>query len=502
MKTNLFLIHKYWSKHKKQAVMVLSSIVILIASVLCSLLLQVMEQRRELHRIYDSMGHYSMCLAGVDDSIIDSLANNNDIEKIGKITVVGMVGLENLAIGSADSIGIELLHYPLKEGNLPTKKGEIAISELVLPKIAAMKEIGDTVTLDFTDSNGDTLQKSWILVGIIDENTSRDDNEYSKGGLLKNPNTNNKPTPLIIISEEETQGYTPKYQNALILDTPEFIKWEDTASGEEVALWYENIFKSDIYSIGGWENTIIKMIVPDATRTNSVNISETGKTETVKIIELISWLMAAVAFISVFCILNSIYLNRINDFQLLKCVGHSKKSLLKMFILEGLIFLVLGIIIGLLIGVTFYNLIYYVQVKYMELTPYNAISPEWIIREISGNPLYLPIISVCIVMLLAYIFPIIKLFKLTPVETRSTHTKQHGKSKLRLSSMLVKVYENTNVRLVQCAALTIVMCTSMFGYLYYSDSGKNGDNLILSYLSNSAYQTSDYQIGELVPLNT
>ncbi|MDR0918763.1 MAG: FtsX-like permease family protein, partial [Oscillospiraceae bacterium] len=490
MKTSLFLLKKYWFAHKKAAVAVLFSVIVLIASLVCSFLSEIMEQRREINSRYDTYGHYSFVFSDPTADTENELKRlkNEGIINFGEVTVTGKIGdgSDKFAVGYLDKTAEYLLHYPVKNGRLPEKENEIAISELLMPHLGLLSEVGDTIKLPFTDSNGTTTEKEFLLCGIFAADNLHRDTELTSAKTTRNDLK--MPTPLAITGKND---YTPLYKNLLVTDTDIHSKsdWLSFFSGSN------GHYKADARITKGTENFAN---LPFTTFDDTGKRAEKNeKTETVKILELLGILIALVAIISTFSAVFSVISNRINDFQLLKCVGYSKKSLLKMFIIECFIFLIVGIILGLICGCVLYEIVYLVQIKFMNLAPYSGFFPEPIIREITISPYILPIITAAAVMIIAYIYPAIKIYKLSAVETKTSNIRKNKKTSAKINTLFSRIIGGKGVAIIQCSALIIVMCTSIFGYLYYTNNNKKNTDIIMDIISDYAYSASDYKIGEL-----
>ena len=107
MKTNLFLIRKYWQSHKFQFIKIVAAVMFLTALVTTSLLIERTELRRELRGYQLQNGMGSTVYGGIfsndgrfkrnkqlSDEQLDILRSDERVERIGKTAIFGKIGDE------------------------------------------------------------------------------------------------------------------------------------------------------------------------------------------------------------------------------------------------------------------------------------------------------------------------------------------------------------------------------------------------------------------------
>ena len=195
MSDSLYLIFKYWSKHKKSLAALLFSGVLLCAVVCCAFLMIRQEQRRWLENYYDTHGKYTLAVptnTGLDDVV--GLVSTDETVR-GEISVIGMAGIGKYQyhIGTInDPHGLS--HIPLEAGRMPETADEIAIDRGVLKQFGFFGNVGDDISLD---------KGTYKIVGIIDEKYGMN----RPGSLLEEQRF--KENELYAVEEEKSKKYIP-----------------------------------------------------------------------------------------------------------------------------------------------------------------------------------------------------------------------------------------------------------------------------------------------------
>ena len=95
----------------------------------------------------------------------EELKSQGLARQAGAVTLVGT--LRNFPVGCYDDTARILLSRRCLEGRLPLKAGETAMDRQVLERLFRDARIGDTLVLPITDGRGQTRQKEYRLVGIL-----------------------------------------------------------------------------------------------------------------------------------------------------------------------------------------------------------------------------------------------------------------------------------------------------------------------------------------------
>ena len=95
----------------------------------------------------------------------EDLTNAGLAREAGAVTLVGT--LRNFPVGCYDNTARSLLSRRCLEGRLPMEAGEAAMDRKVLERLFRDARIGDTLVLPITDGSGQTRQKEYRLVGVL-----------------------------------------------------------------------------------------------------------------------------------------------------------------------------------------------------------------------------------------------------------------------------------------------------------------------------------------------
>ena len=95
----------------------------------------------------------------------EDLKNKGLAKEAGAITLVGT--LRNFPVGCYDDTARALLSRRCLQGRLPMDAGEAAMDRKVLERLFRNARIGDTLVLPITDGSGQTRQKEYRLVGVL-----------------------------------------------------------------------------------------------------------------------------------------------------------------------------------------------------------------------------------------------------------------------------------------------------------------------------------------------
>ena len=196
MKTNIFLIFKYWRANKIQFAKVTASIVILVVLMMVSVLTERTECRRAFENMMYGKGSTSYTYADLSEEIFSEMQSDELVEDIGRTAVCGKLGNEyqQYTYGAyLDSSAENLEYLKLAAGRFPTAAGEAALYDYILEDLFLATEpasfIGREITLsqfNFGEGNstGDCVGEITLkIVGIIQKDELREQKEYLSGWI-------------------------------------------------------------------------------------------------------------------------------------------------------------------------------------------------------------------------------------------------------------------------------------------------------------------------------
>ena len=459
MKTHVYLTLKYWRKHKKNAAALMFAGVLLTAVVFVTLMSYREKFVRRCHDSFDGGGHYDLMIVNSDDELISEVLNyENGYRKNYNYSFINVYG----KIGTDDNqftYGVlnderNLMHIPLQEGRLPESDTELAATVQALGKFFWVGKCGDTITLE---------GKTYTVVGIIDA-LYDDVREGVDDDLYKwfHGNTNWKYAtpyrlPSIFVGQCDKE---PQYRIDLFSN-----------------FWIDSYEVRGHYGLTSWSVSteyteyLKKVLISEKMRWHDFNSEQNiYKAYYDRSIEdtfflVIAGFGAAIAVLSVYSILKSVFAERRGRIETLKNIGMSKRSVGCMYAVECAAFTLIQTVIGIVLGLGVYGVMFLFKTSVLREKPYSGFTDiRWVFKQTFD-----PFLSACIVsaaiMVLAYIINALtsKVRKKTPKKSAKPRS---------LFRCFGRVFRQTGVSVVQTIALTLICFSVIMGYMYTTDNGK------------------------------
>lgn len=115
-------------------------------------------------------GSYAGILFDVDHDLVSE--NNDGLRSEGAGLVKGSWKInssqEDIWVGSIDENASALIPLSLQSGKMPQKEGEVAIEKSVYDQLGLSQKVGETIVLPIPQEDGTTMEKEYLLTGIID----------------------------------------------------------------------------------------------------------------------------------------------------------------------------------------------------------------------------------------------------------------------------------------------------------------------------------------------
>ena len=110
------------------------------------------------------------CVIYDDPNLTDEqLRQSGLFQKIGREYVLAAVEDSDVYLGYSDEQGAEILCTACAEGRMPEKTGEIAVEQSALERLRLEAGLGDTVTWKLLPVDGTETERSFTIVGILNE---------------------------------------------------------------------------------------------------------------------------------------------------------------------------------------------------------------------------------------------------------------------------------------------------------------------------------------------
>lgn len=379
-------------------------------------------------------GSFHVTFHDVNKKNMEYVTKSAEIEKHAFTKQIGYSKLENsengiLSIKQYDKNAMEGYQISIKEGRLPSKEGEIVLSENVINLMDDKLKIGDEITLkvgDMFDSNKKKIDNMVFHEG--DYIANEKDSTFKLVGIIKKPGFE--------LYDEITTAIT--YFNPMI----------DYKGAMNISVTVKN--PKDVYKIS---KKISKNIYPnkdeesisDMVKYNEHLLRLQGASKYENINSSVKSIIALVTILVIICTIATVYnsfsisiTERKKQFGILNSIGATSSQIKRLVFIEGIIISLIGIPIGLISGTIAIDLLFKTINKYFT---------ESIVTQMSLQIVYNPIIiivSIIIVLFTIFIsilLPAIAASNVSPLDI----IKNSGEYKVRKvkDSKLIKIIFKT-----------------------------------------------------------
>lgn len=325
------LVKKYIFANKKNTILIIISIILSTTLFLVMNIISEDARNIVIDQAKKELGSQngSYCEANYKD--IENIKNHNSIDEVGTDMLLGIADVDKgqtLQIVYDDKVAMKINNsYRLEEGKMPTKENEIALDTWYIKQKKIKNPIGKTVVLDYSryTRDGENIlykgKKEFKIVGILKSNSILKAQGVSIGAISKECAINNIP----IKNKVDQVMFTFKKERNIEKQVNKLI--EDC-----------NLNKDNI-----WVNKVIVNAIADSM--------------SLKIPYMITNMVLALA--TILLIYNIFYIlvtSRTKDFGILRAIGFIPKDIGKIMTLEVLMYSIISIPIGLILGYIISNL--------------------------------------------------------------------------------------------------------------------------------------------------
>ncbi|NMS91819.1 ABC transporter permease [Clostridioides difficile] len=333
-------------------------------------------------------GSFHITFHDVNKKNMEYVTKSAEIEKHAFTKQIGYSKLENsekgiLSIKQYDKNAMEGYQISIKEGRLPSKVGEIVLSENVINLMDDKLKIGDEITLkvgDMFDSNNKKIDNLVFHEG--DYIANEKDRTFKLVGIIKKP---------FEIYDEITTAIT--YFNPAV-------NYNETMN---ISVTVKN--PKDVYKIS---KKISKNIYPnkdeesisDMVKYNEHLLRLQGASKYENINSSVKSIIALVTILVIICTIATVYnsfsisiTERKKQFGILNSIGATSSQIKKLVFIEGIIISLIGIPIGLISGTIAIDLLFKTINKYFT---------ESIVTQMSLQIVYNPIIIIASIIIVLF----------------------------------------------------------------------------------------------------
>lgn len=499
MKTNLFLIFKYWKAHKGQFATVIFSAAFLAAIVLLAGLIG----RTELRRTYEfnlyEFGKQSHTFFDISDEIYDEIRGDERVENIGQILVCGKLGngsYEYTCGAYLDDNARKLENLYMVAGRMPEKSGEVALYEHAAADLLFYDEaddcIGKTVTLKKYDLDASEAEKeslpfeTYTVTGVI-RYTYHRERDYLEFYTGVTPSL-----PSVYLYKDDCSETSNTHKYTLVYAKGYDRIWDEGKEDWSQSTYLDYLKKYDPFAVhyyekygisnstgcgdgnGIWKTLWNTMIDPTHATYN------VHQSETTVVIRYFSFIAAIISGISLFGVLCTVMKKRMKSLYLIRKIGCSEKRVVIIIVTEAVILMLLGIICGLVFGIALYELILFIQNKFMGLSPLSAFDCEWAVKRVSSDPFMTAVISSSFVFITGYVIYYLQ-------------RKFFGKRRLLKNRKVRPLYRIKSAlcglpfsNIMQMLSVAFVLTSVTLCFAFFTDKGKGEANYFFINYDNSA----------------
>lgn len=467
MKTSVYLVLKYWRKHKKNLAAVLFSGVLLTAIIMAFLLSKREFCARELDRHYDAYGAYDIIIGNSNDEILAKVTEGKSNYKYGYIDVLGEMGTpaKRYLFGVLHDPQ-NMYHAPLQEGRLPQTSSEIALDEDIVEELHWVGKCGETITLDGV---------AYTVTGIMGREWN-----YNRWGLHEGTQFSEYNIPPIFIGESDK---TPLYRIDMLGNyyNGELLPGMDERSKSlDGRSAYEQLLNEMIEDDEHWVYANY-----DVNQTLEYSIKRDAH-ENSNFLVFIMTVGIVIAGLSVFSVTKSVFTERAEWISMLRQIGAGRGVIARFYIAECMLVLLLQTVFGCVAGIAAYGGIFAYKVNVLDAKPVSGFSWHYAVMNNSRDPfLYAVIFSVAIIL------PAYLLCVLTskPKAKRLRRTKKPRS----LGRCFGRAFANGSVTVIQTASLALIIFSVVMSYLAFTRTGKEDMRLWLS----MPFEIDDYYAGDI-----
>lgn len=456
----------------KSAFAFIFSGVLLTAIIFVALMSAREECVRYYHSVFDLVGHYDIIIANSDDQLLSKVTEGKKNYDYGVINVLGeMVCLENRFTYGTISDEQNIWHIPLDEGRMPETENEIAAVGSVLDACYWVGKCGGTITLD---------GKEYTVTGIINSDYGKQRPVYNPSLPSKwwvSPNIDKSPykIPLIFVGKSDE---SPLYRIDLIGN---FFNSNETKEDIETFIAHSKEFTNYVGELNGSEENWF-----DCKSDSEIHYAR-GHSQPTKFLMVIMWIGAAIAILSVYSVLRTIFIERHSRIETLKRIGVLKSGIFKMYAVECASFAVIQTLIGLLAGLAAYGGIWLFKTGVLAEKPYSAFTDLAIVLENTPSPLFFACLVSAIVAAAAYLINALT----EKGKIKAPHKEAKSQS---LHRSFTTAFQQSKITVVQLISLTLVCFSAIMGYMFYTDNGKEITSLLTYSPSKASYTANGFDM--------
>lgn len=407
MKISFKLALSYLKKQKGRSLALITSIALAVVLVFTLNVIPETESELSIKEAYKNFSDYHVEYTNLNKDTVEKLKVDKDVKEIEGTLNLGDVVNKNgvsISLNSYNEDFIRNYGYVFTNGREPQNENEIVLEEKALDEMNLENKLNQVIDFNVikkykNDRGEDSLystNKKFKLVGIVKKpHGYYENNDYYKVKAFVNAKEENN----IIPKELVTYNGILKFNKA----TP------------SMSLTNKKIGQYNLNQYDFMLNVNLTQILDDYKMMKDTAFSKNNK--------LLPMITASLVIYNIF---NMILIEMTKQIGMLRALGLSKRRVKYILLIQGLLVLLLGLIIGFAIGIL------------VSLIGLSLIHGKFIELYISKDSIKEPIIMSSIAVLLSMIFIIYKLRKITPMEAIRSVNKSDKYEKSRFYHKIIR----------------------------------------------------------------
>ena len=465
MKTSVYLVLKYWRKHKKNLAALIFSGVLLTALVFVTLILQREVCVRGLDDRRNGQGAFDIIMSNSNDELLAKVTEGKTMYTYGYINVLGEMGspTARFLYGTIHDEH-NLYHPPLDEGRMPETSSEIVTDTDTLSELYWVGKCGETITLD-----GET----YTVTGIINSR------KWERYGVEKDWSYDPKLPTIFIGESDKTPLYRVDFLGDYYID--KLLPGMDELSKEldDGRQAYASFLDEFIDVNSQW-------IYCNYDYYSKIQAGRLFDADNIDFFMFTAYIGIIIAVLSVFSVIRSVFAERDGWMAMLRRIGAGRGTVAWFYVAECGVFIVLQTVIGLLAGLAVYGGIFAYKVNVLGEKAFSGFSTHYIVARHTRDPFLFAVLISIAVVVPAYLLCVL---------TSKLKARKLGKVKKprSLSRCLGRTLARGSVTVVQTAALALICFSVVMEYLYYTRSNKEEMRIWLV----MPFEVEDYTAGDI-----
>lgn len=430
MRAELFLSHRYITKHKKQSLSVILVTALFISALVATLIYMQSYEATQINYYAETWGSYHSIVHNADLNAVDNIESLLKEKNSGvaycyfKVDYIDKI----FYVGYIDQTAVNLLPIKLKEGRYPENSGEVTIENSTYVALGIKAAVGEKVSVPVI-VDGEAVVKEYTLVGITENYLS---------ALRYDEKLRLNPLPTL-----------------LTVDKNEILKVDIVCATRSATGFFSSY----------------------GDRTTNPYDAETVKTDIVGyIINIGAFLFGIVMIVTIFGIVG-IYVYTMRErrkyMSLLRCIGLKRYKGIGLFFIQGIVYWFISAIIGAVFGIV---------LSYIFILIYGVFGKS-LIFTLTFKPFILAWLISGITVVIVYTVPSIVFFRKAPLAlARHKHKRsKYGKNKILplpelWNKSLKKEYRLQNIFSVVLTALCVSV--AIFGFYVATSEHLNDYNYV------------------------